>query len=366
MFRRISQIKNVKIGFTSNNEFAVLPKNDSGFVVYNCIEKTEKEISLSFALQEAISLNGNLFVITDNYHRSGIIYKIDETNNVNIFRDISNYVVTGKMGNYLNIQIIENKKGKIGEIRWLPAIYNWKEDRLLWQKNYGINFVSYYIIAKTNHSEYSRLSIDTGEIIWSYSFADYPKTKNIHGKEESVSVHDSAKAFTGVIDNKLWVSLNTSQHLVLDIDTGEQIALLGQPYKYNKDYYAQKVMSGGQIDEKQNKIISLGNCQYREINTDTFEATFIDLREEFDKYGVSSVGDTRFDDNYIYFYDKIFFGDQPRNKVAVLDRHTLKVVWVHDFAQYGTFPMQMEKTDRHLFVLDSGGTLHIFEREEVA
>ena len=146
MFRRISQIKNVKIGFTSNNEFAVLPKNDSGFVVYNCIEKTEKEISLSFALQEAISLNGNLFVITDNYHRSGIIYKIDETNNVNIFRDISNCVVTGKMGNYLNIQIIENKKGKIGEIRWLPAIYNWKEDRVLWQKNYGINFVSDYII----------------------------------------------------------------------------------------------------------------------------------------------------------------------------------------------------------------------------
>lgn len=363
MFRRISQIKNVKIGFTSNNEFAVLPKNDSGFVVYNCREKTEKEISLSFALQEAISLNGNLFVITDNYHRSGIIYKIDETNNVNIFRDISNYVVTGKMGNYLNIQIIENKKGKIGEIRWLPAIYNWKEDRVLWQKNYGINFVSDYIIAKTGQLEYSRLSIETGDVLWSYSFEGYKKTKNIHGQEEAVSVYNSEKPFTGVINNQLWVSLNTFQHLVLDINTGEQLALLGNPYKPNKDFHSQKLMSGGQIDEKQGKIIALGNCRYREIDTNTFEATFIDLREEFDKYGVSSVGDTRFDDDYIYFYDKIFFGEQPRNKVAVLDRKTLKVVWVHDFAQYGTFPMQMEKTEKHLFVLDSGGTLHIFERE---
>ena len=205
-------------------------------------------------------------------------------------------------------------------------------------------------------------NISTGEVLWIYSFAGYPKTKNIRGKEEAVSV----AGYTGVVDNKLWISLNTLQHLVLDIDTGEQIALLGQPYKYTKDYYSQKVMSGGQIDEKQKKIISLGNSQYREINTDTFEATFIDLREEFDKYGVSSVGDTRFDDDYIYFYDKIFFGEQPRNKVAVLDRKTLKVVWVHDFAQYGTFPMQMEKTDRHLFVLDSGGTLPIFERDEVA
>ncbi|NBB31978.1 hypothetical protein [Cellulophaga sp. BC115SP] len=361
MYIKINQITDSKLGFSTNDQYLFVPRISKKITVYEYFNNSMRSIETPFDLHDIVCLDDNLFILTDSYQRSGFIYEIEDLENINLFRDISNYVVIDRMNDYLKVDIID--KTLIG-INWLPALYNWREDIVLWKQNYGLNFVSNYIIAKTNHFEYSRLSIDTGEIIWTYSFEGYPKVKNQYGKDENVMLHNSDKAFTGVIDKQLWVSLNTSQHLVLDIDTGEQLALLGQPYKYNKDYYTQKVMSGGQIDVKQEKIISLGNCQYREINTNNFEATFIDLREEFDKHGVSSVGDTRFDDDYIYFYDKIFFGAQPRNKVAVLDRKTLKVVWVHDFAQYGTFPMQMEKTDRHLLVLDSGGTLHIFEKEQ--
>ena len=201
-------------------------------------------------------------------------------------------------------------------------------------------------------------------MLWTYSFADYPKVKDEYGKDAALGIHSNQYAFMGVVDNQLWVRLNSCQYLVLDIFTGQKLALLGDAYNGRK--YTNNNFGTAVIDARNKKVVLLSNHTYTEFSTETFEFNHIDLSEEFNHHGVSSGGRTHIDNDFIYFYDKIFFGDQPRNKVAVLDRHTLKVVWVHDFAQYGTFPMQMEKTDRHLFVLDSGGTLHIFEKEDVA
>lgn len=360
MFYRINQILNTRMGLVRGPANLFIPKIKEGIILYNYLSNTSIEKNLSFDVYNPFFLGDCQIIISNSAENKSYLFEINDNN---VYKK---YTYNFNFRNHINNKLAITGRYNEDFTNYFTGVFDFEKQGMLWEKIFGAFPVDGYLFGKTQIDNLARFSLETGEVLWSYSFAGYPKTKNIHGKEESVSVHNSAKAFTGVIDNKLWVSLNTSQHLILDINTGEQIALLGQPYKYTKDYYAQKVMSGGQIDEKQKKIISLGNSQYREINTDTFEATFIDLREEFDKYGVSSVGDTRFDDDYIYFYDKIFFGEQPRNKVAVLDRKTLKVVWVHDFAQYGTFPMQMEKTDRHLFVLDSGGTLHIFERDEVA
>jgi outer membrane protein assembly factor BamB len=361
MYKKINQIKNSKIGFSANEEYLFAPKKEKGFIVYNLLDNKISEYFTQYDVFEIIILSKSEFVVTKNYARIGDIYAIrDKT--IILQKELVIYSVKNIKNNFLEIGVTKEIEGFKSE--WYPftALYDWQKDKILWQASYDMFFFGDYIIGRRFNAPH-RLNPLTGEVLWSYSFADFGKVIDVFGIEEAVSIHNSNKAFTGVIGNQLWISLNTMQHLVLDIHTGKQLALLGEPYDYKKDYYAQKVMSGGQIDEKLKKIISLGNSQYREINTDTFEAIFIDLREEFDKYGVSSVGDIRFDDDYIYFYDKIFFGNQPRNKVAVLDRKTLKVVWTHDFAQYGTFPMQMEKIDTHLFVLDSSGTLHIFERE---
>ncbi|NBB32072.1 hypothetical protein, partial [Cellulophaga sp. BC115SP] len=342
MYKIEKQIKHVNRLLSSNKEayYYQTIKNNQFF-----IEGNNQKYLVNENFQSGYSYLNVTYLVAN----SGLTFKIDNSILIkmeyNLFTSRafnSRYVEANKELNY----DLENK-------RWLgvAGVYDLENDKLI-ETEIGLGFRTFInnFVFFNPENTIVRFEPSSKKYLWTYSFEGYPKVKNQYGKDENVMLHNSNKAFTGVIDKQLWVSLNTSQHLVLDVETGEQLALLGQPYKYNKDYYTQKVMSGGQIDVKQEKIISLGNCQYREINTNNFEATFIDLREEFDRHGVSSVGDTRFDDDYIYFYDKIFFGAQPRNKVAVLDRKTLKVVWVHDFAQYGTFPMQMEKTDRHLLV----------------
>ncbi len=358
MYKKTYQIENLKIGFAVSDNFAVLPKNDNGFVVYNCINKTKKDFLLPFALQDTIILNNRLFLVTDNRYRSGIIYEIDDKNDINIFRDISNYTVTDKMGDYLDIEIIENKGGEIDEIRFHPALYNWRTDKVIWQKKYGINFISSHIIARTNNLEYSRLTIETGEILWTFSFEGFGKVINEYRKEADVAI----LFFLGVVENQLWILLNSRQYLLIDVETGKQLALIGDAYDGKQ--YTNRQFGLGQIDDKNKKVILLSNHQYAEIDCKSFEIKDVNLQEEFEKHSVSSGGRFQIDADYIYFYDKKFIGVNQCCKVAVLDRKTLKVVWSYDFAQHGTAPMQMEKTDTHLFILDSGGTLHIFEREE--
>jgi outer membrane protein assembly factor BamB len=203
-----------------------------------------------------------------------------------------------------------------------------------------------------------RFDPPTGEVLWSFSFAGFGKIINEYRKEAEVTI----LFFLGVVGNQLWILLNSRQYLVIDVETGKQLTLIGDAYDGKQ--YTNRQFGLGQIDDKNKKVILLSNHQYAEIDCNSFEIKDVDLFEEFEKHSVSSGGRFQIDEDYIYFYDKKFIGLNQCCKVAVLDRKTLKVVWSYDFAQHGTAPMQMEKTENHLFVLDSGGTLHIFEREE--
>ena len=361
MYKKINQIKDSKIGFSANEEYLFAPKKEKGFMVYNLLDNKISEYFTQYDVFEIIILSKSEFVVTENYARIGDIYVIrDKT--IILQKELVTYSVKNIKSNFLEIGVTKEIEGFKSE--WYPftALYDWQKDKILWQASYDMFFFGDYIIGRRFNAPH-RLNPLTGELLWSFSFADFGKVKDVFGIEEAVSVHSFNKAFTGVVGNQLWVTLNTWQHLVLDIDTGKQLALLGDIYNYKETYEGQYLAGGGIIDAKNNKIISLGNAMYREINCTTFEITFYDLREEFEKHSVNSIGDIIIDEDYIYFYDKKFMGINQCCKVAVLDRNSLKVVWSYDFALLGSFPMQMEKTENNLFVLDGNSTLHIFEKE---
>lgn len=68
-----------------------------------------------------------------------------------------------------------------------------------------------------------------------------------------------------------------------------------------------------------------------------------------------------FDDNYIYFRDIEIA------TIGVLNRQTKQIEWYYRL--YDTIPRtnvvinDIQVSDNKLYVLDTGGTLHIFERE---
>ncbi len=70
-------------------------------------------------------------------------------------------------------------------------------------------------------------------------------------------------------------------------------------------------------------------------------------------------------DRYCYDEHYFYYLDAFNGKIGVIDRETKKLIWVYSFPEASTsgILMRIEVSENHLFVLDSGGTLHIFERE---
>jgi hypothetical protein len=360
-YKEIQQVPDVALGFVTTETNVYLSRKNNTVSIFEIKDNELKNFQIDFTFLEFFPVSEGKVILTENWAGMGYLYDVNDK--IKFIKELG-YSIYSICQN----KLVANKRIKINnDVNNYIGLYDLSTQKIIWDKERigMLEFVSDLLFLRGG-KVLSRLSIETGEVLWTYSFEGYQKTKSVHRIEENVTLHNSDKAFTGILGNQLWVTLNTWQHLVLDINTGKQLALLGNRYNYNKTYEDQYLAGGGCIDSKNKKIISLGNAIYREIDCTTFEITFYDLSEEFEKHSVNSIGDILIDDDYLYLYDKKFIGINQCCKVAVLDRNTLKVVWVHDFAEYGTFPMQMEKTDRHLFVLDSGGTLHIFERDEVA
>ena len=213
----------------------------------------------------------------------------------------------------------------------------------------------------------STFSITTGKELWSYDISKrFPeKFKDLQGREHEVKV----SRFMGDEPDKIWLLLWNGAVLVLEGQTGKELALIGRPLsnEFNVSFEESvkyQIGGAGYLDERNKKVISLIDCYYHEINTVTYELTFLDLREEFEKHSVSSIGTLSFDDDYIYFYNKKFMGSNKCCKIGILNRKTFKIDWSYDFAtQEGSFPMSLEVYNNKIFVVDGSQRLYIFERE---
>jgi hypothetical protein len=187
-------------------------------------------------------------------------------------------------------------------------------------------------------------SLQTGKSLWHYE-------------------HSSEISFIGNTEKQLWLILSNQQVCVLDIQTGKPLAWIGsEDWNQTKSVSEAAVHSiVGRCHLDKNKVIALGEQFYQEISMKTFQFKQVDLKAELDKYAISAMY-ACYDKKYIYFYDSNWMNEQPRGKVAILDRKTLKVVWCWDiFKELGTAPLHIEVVENQFYVLDNGLTLHVFE-----
>ena len=229
---------------------------------------------------------------------------------------------------------------------------------------------AFYTVQDKSYQRQDIVSIElkTGKELWRHSVADLPLTYDLMLRQD---VPVKTGLFSYADENRIWVGLSNTQIMVLNAQTGQRIALIGSPI--NKENYfqsdgsirpfsANNIPPYGYPDSSNRQLLALGSDALQTINLDTFAITYTDLTEEFRKTNVQSLGTIVFDTDYIYFFDKQPFGSNPICKVAALDRRSLRVVWQHDFWP-NSMPMDIKLAGRYLFVLDSTGNLHIFERE---
>lgn len=211
---------------------------------------------------------------------------------------------------------------------------------------YGYTKMEIYDADKTCISCFS---IHTGKELWSYS------TSPIKGEPQLLS-------FIGNNSQQLWLFAGT-QVVVLAIETGKQLATIGQANRNQQDTTEQvaKHTILGACSLEKTKLIGLWDKHYQEVSMKTFKLKHVDLHTEFDLYDISCMY-ACLDTKYIYFYDSNWLVSKPRGKVAVLDRKTLKIVWCWDILkELGSAPLHIEVVDNQLYVLDNGLTLHVFE-----
>lgn len=255
------------------------------------------------------------------------------------------------------------------------GIYDLKNDSIIFNINQSlIGLVEKDKIFTKNSVEIKCYSIELKDFIWHFSLSNLGRWYNEFDKkwEEGKVEH-----FVGVVNDILWVDITAHVLLGIDVHTGqirynlkETVPMNEFPENYpiNIPYYGKTT-----YDSKQHKLWGMYGFLYWEVDLQNL-TPYIKLwylGDEMMKYKafLPNLPTCGINDTHVFF-GVGSIGKTPQ--VCALNRETLKIDWRYDFSkeaentEIAFSPTKQEVTDNHLFVLDNKGTLHIFEREEVA
>lgn len=271
--------------------------------------------------------------------------------------------------NFTDLIVIEKNKSILESIQ---GVYDLKNQVVCFLKDDIYPFAVYnnIIIGKSKNS-ISRYD-NQGILEWYFPLSNHGHWYNEFDKkwEEGEVCH-----FVGVVDGILWVDVTAHVLLGIDIHTGqirynlkETIAMneFSEKFPIYKPHYGKTT-----FDQKQHKLWGTEGYSYWEVDLnepilnlklwymgDECESHFTSL-PNFDICGITQ--------DYIFF-PMGGLGGNRKAQVAALNRKTMKIDWQYLFTSDTPYytPTKVEVSEDHLFVLDSEGTLNIFEKEKVA
>jgi len=211
-------------------------------------------------------------------------------------------------------------------------------------------------------------SINTGEHVWSYNVTDLGRYRR---NSQSPEKEGKVEKIIGVYQDLLIVAITNSTILAIDIHTGELKGKWcdlpgGQSYgKMKRTTLVYPFQSF--IDQSAGKLIGLIGSYYWEIDLHGDTIYFHDATEEFKKHqvGTHTSGQITPQGDHILFASEFFSLSSERiQKVAAFNRKTKLIDWSYTFEDLA--PTVMPKAPvvegNRMYVLDTGGTLHVFEK----
>jgi hypothetical protein len=202
------------------------------------------------------------------------------------------------------------------------------------------------------------LSLLTGEYEWELDL------------EEKLGRYDNIGTIFGVVDAILWLVSQRGILFGIDVNTGilvhhlnyDNVLSFQETGLVNSKYFHSL------FDEKAKKLVGIYQKTYWEIDLLNPENSLkiFDLPSLNVDYFSNEWANPQgvvFDDQYIYFRDIEI------SMVGVLCRQTHKIVWhqrINDLEPRPSIIINnIQITETNLYVLDTGGTLHIFEKKNV-
>lgn len=342
----------------NNVDIFKIVENKLFYISDNEIKNTDTNVSVYISEYFGIAFNSTFFnVFTNNSHNtfynySGKIIKIFNQRNFYYYFSEDSYIYydrISKTTKYNDKTIVSNKLGK--KLLYADVLF----------------FVDKNYIQKINFL--------TENSCWQFSLSSLGKFKNIYtNEEETIEV----RQFIGVYNNILWLFLNKTGFIGLDITTGnlkhhiqKNDVLIGETavtsYTENENGSMSFFRSQYYLDEQKGKIIGLAVDMLFEmdLNRDTPFVTQYGLQKQYQKYGINEqniANDFILKDNLLYFYafNQLKFG--------ILNIKTKEVIYISEPIipenNKVTQLKDLQVSDNKVYILDSGNTLHIFEKEK--
>lgn len=356
----------------------------SNDILYYC---SDNELGNSTVFSRNLKYKNTLWIV--NIEGIGTIMNIYEDNlfiqdyNANLFHinikdsACSRNLSTAEWKITLSNKLTENNyllglKGKLMNREY--GIYDLEKNSIFFSTNQNlIGFTEANNIFIKNKTEIKCFSIELRIILWLFSLSGLAKQYSSFTQN---FVQGEVWRFVGVIDNILWVDINYvgkgGALLGLDVVTGLPVHFLNELVFQNEilSYLVEGLPLNAFTQYDKDKNILFGTDTYFYWEIDLSSPTHIKMwsfEEELKKYQASFARDTT---TYTTTKSHIFsitgrFGETFSSQVFAFNRETHKIDWQYKFNYLDAYvrPTKVEVSENNLFVLDSGGTLHIFEKE---
>lgn len=361
IYKRIEEYTNGIKSFAVNNENKILISTNNDVIDFkNKIKLVNSDISF----QELYYKNSNFFI--NNLYGKGYLFTDTfEVSFLNeyIFTVHNNFIITSKRVDEERITIIRNLKNKNEkyEIKGSSTFYYVTDEKFI-RKNFEDNSIECFGFPK-------------GDTVWKFHFTLFGKYKPDFLDEQNYEVTQ----IVGTYKNILWLFLNSKEFIGIDINSGElkhrisgvkRKNLIGNVDSYidNEIYYI-FYDTDYILDDCNGKIIGLKADRYFEIDLqqEHIEPILFGLWDKMKKVSLNK-DDTSskniLKENYLHFYG------YNQLKFGILDIETKEIIFVSEIidatiSEYDTQQIKdMQVSNDKVYLLDSGGTLHVFEKDE--
>lgn len=238
------------------------------------------------------------------------------------------------------------------------ALYDIDKCENIWRTQY-VDHIAFHAtdeyLLHLQKNKVVKLDLMTSEVIFSidYKVEDFTKVVAVYG-------------------NQLFVACTNNRLISIDIKTGKIIREWKELKGFDAGQEYKDVLpepSDFVLDIETGKLIGVFSKFYLEIDLESSEISYEDVRENLQQYGINSfrrMGDNPYTKDHIFVTAHAELKERPNvdlDCVLALNRNTKKVDWVHIFKDSGVGTNIPKITDTNLYQLDTEGILHIFEKE---
>lgn len=224
-----------------------------------------------------------------------------------------------------------------------------------------LSFVPSFISLKSLYIEENNtlrsLSLLTGEYEWEVDLGG--RKYNLAGDELEAKI----RTIIGMIENSLYVWLDNKCLVEIDIATGQIKSETFPLHELEEKGIITAVMLP-QYHEPDQSIYFFYQDYLVQVHLPTQNTTLLWQDANY------NIGSFQISDSTIYFIGSYEKGAFFRNHIGVFDRKKNDVVWMQKVIELNTESYnnlkEIQASDTKIYVLDTEGTLYIFEREEVA